>query len=80
MNTNPKKKKSSINAHKIVRDTINLNKQTRIQALYENSNSVENSVWANNWIEQSAEMKSECIVVNPESFKKIKFIIKWWEN
>ncbi|MDF2452935.1 MAG: hypothetical protein K0S26_2439 [Bacteroidota bacterium] len=72
-----KKPKASIYTFKKVRENINLNKIT--EDLLQTTSSQDNINWANNWLEQTSEFKTEC-VVNPASLKNIKFIIKWWEN
>lgn len=80
MNTSFKKKKTVIDTNKTVRATIDLNKGNNIQYMYMNCYVSENITWPQNWIEQSIEMKSKSESVSFESFKKIKLIMKWWEN
>jgi hypothetical protein len=71
-----KKPKASIYTFKKVRENINLNKAGN--DVFEKPEK-ENINWANNWLEQTSEFKTEC-VINPSSLKNINFIIKWWEN
>lgn len=72
-----KKSKASIYTFKKVRENINLNKTNG--DFPEKTNIQQNINWANNWLEQTSELKTECMV-GPASLKNINFIIKWWEN
>ena len=75
-----KKKKSVLNTHKIVRDSIQLNKHNDIEAIANKLHSPENITWTNNWMEQTSDMKSLPKVVNHMVLRKNKLIIKWWAN
>lgn len=68
------RKKAVFTNYKTTRTTISLNK-----AIAEQKNVIDSS-WANNWLEQVTEMKSECATVNQTVFRNNKLIIKWWEN
>lgn len=68
------RKKSVFTNYKTTRATISLNK-----AIAEQKNFSDTS-WANNWLEQVTEMKSDCAAVNQTLFRNNKLIIKWWEN
>lgn len=74
------KKKSKLNTHKMVRNTINLNKFNGMQTMYHTDYTIENSPLATHWLEHLTELKSDAIETNPILFKTVKFIIKWWEN
>ena len=79
MNTSSKKK-SKLNAHKMARNTINLNKYNSMQTMYHADYTIEKSLLTTHWSEYLTELKSEGIEINTILFKKVKFIIKWWEN
>ncbi len=68
------RKKAVFTNYKTTRTTISLNK-----AIAEQKNVIDTS-WANNWLEQVTEMKSESATVNQTVFRNNKLIIKWWEN
>lgn len=72
-----RKPKASIYTFKKVRENINLNKTNN--DLPEKTINQESINWANQWLEQASEFKTEC-VVNPTTLKNINFLIKWWEN
>ena len=74
------KKKSKLNAHKMARNTINLNKFNGMQTMYHTNYDIENSLLTAHWSEYLTELKSEGIEINTILLKKVKFIIKWWEN
>lgn len=80
MNTYLKKKKSALNTHKTVRNAIQLNKYNRMEVMNNAQLTPEKNIWANNWIEQAAEMKSGSHIVSQTSLKKNKLIVKWWAN
>lgn len=68
------RKKTVFTNYKNTRTTIILNK-----AISEAKNAIDSS-WANNWLEQVTEMKSESATVNQAVFRNNKLIVKWWEN
>jgi len=75
MNINLKERKKTVFVnYKTARTSIHLNRVNR------DDRSVDNTSWANNWLEQVTEMKTEFTPANQSSFKYNGLIIKWWEN
>lgn len=64
----------------MVRNAINLNTFNGMQTMDHTDYLIQTNFLSVHWIEHLQEIKSEVVTVNPVLFKKIKFIIKWWEN
>ncbi len=75
-----KTKEAKFNVAKNIRNSIKLNKSNQRQYIYFESIVADNSLWTNYWLDQSNELKTESNSIKTTPSKKVKLLVKWWEN